>query len=613
MVPNLSKQITNIASPQAMVIVWNYNDRMTQPQQTSADNQKVEQVLLTTASVKSIRTQKTKSAPAGAFELELAPNSNWLSVLTAGSWIAILMTRDLQITTIDTKKARQDQVKMLGRIDSVRVSVVADPNTGARQTSFVVTGRDWGSIFDTTVYVDTLYGALLQRATPAAAVALFRDEFIGTKQDASNFGAFTTSEMVGALLKFYGMETFRKNQQSFLPESAIPDQIFKLPPEVSTFFGFLDGDKIPSVQISKLIKLVDGRLVGEDKYESISESVGILNPASLVGAYSFWQILTEYSNPILNELVAEMRWEDKSPGITLPSMALYKRVRPFTINPSALEQQVKNGSKTDSQFALGVGVSLRIASQFKNLRKTTIPLEDIISIDAGTNWRDRINFAEVLYDDANFKAQADNLNSMIKPNAQVMDKYAPEREGLKPMLVKSKFWPPPSSLPPDQKAAEIAPLACSQWKYLLENWYFNTHTMLNGAITIVGQNNYIGVGENILIPAKTIMPVYNMASSPFPEDIEDVYVLAHVESIAHQFSVGEDGARSFSSTIQFVRGILTDAVGNAINKGSGIVFPQQDGILDSSANKLKPASKKRANAVTTSTSPNAGNDNKSGT
>lgn len=134
--------ITNITSPQALVIVWNYDDNMVQPLGASA-NQDVSTKYIVTSDLRAVRTQKNKSSPAGQFEIELAPTANWLSRLTVGSWLAILMTRDLPITKEDLQFARQDQVKMLGRIESTRISVSVDPNTGARQTGFVVTGRDW--------------------------------------------------------------------------------------------------------------------------------------------------------------------------------------------------------------------------------------------------------------------------------------------------------------------------------------------------------------------------------------------------------------------------------------------------------------------------------------
>lgn len=302
-------------------------------------------------------------------------------------------------------------------------------------------------------------------------------------------------------------------------------------------------------------------------------------------------------------MVAEMRWESLVPGVEKPSMALYKRVKPFTVDMAVLEAQVKNGATAgDGQAALAAGVSVRTASKFGNIKNTPIALEDIISIDAGTNWRDRINFVEVLYDDANFKALSEQLNSMIKPNAQISDKFAPQREGLKPMLVRSRFWPAPAMLPVGQQAGSIAQLAIAQWKYLLENWYFSTHNMLNGALVMVGQNNYIGVGENILVPAKVIMPTYNMSSTPWVvPNIDNVFLLAHVESIAHQFAVGDDGARTFSTTVQFVRGIFTDADGNPFEKGEFAGLTQQDGILDKNAGDLDKAKKHLPNVISKST------------
>src|SRR5687768_9762967 len=129
-----------ITNPHAMVILWNYNDRI--DSDGANDPHKIERIILTTASLRSISTNKNKGQPAGQFELRLAPTFNWVSRITPGSWCSILMSQDdsfANISAHDVGFASPETFKMLGRIDSVRMVVNVDQQTGARMTEFVVT------------------------------------------------------------------------------------------------------------------------------------------------------------------------------------------------------------------------------------------------------------------------------------------------------------------------------------------------------------------------------------------------------------------------------------------------------------------------------------------
>jgi hypothetical protein len=90
---------------------------------------------------------------------------------------------------------------------------------------------------------------------------------------------------------------------------------------------------------------------------------------------------------------------------------------------------------------------------------------------------------------------------------------------------------------------------------------------------MVGQNEYIRVGDNIRINAKVLgennfnegqiksdSPLSNLFSSS-----TEYFFTAHVESISHSFSVDQmTGARSYKTSISFVRGIITDKKGKPI-------------------------------------------------
>jgi len=118
-----------IKTPHAAVLVWNYIDRIgtegmtSSPESSGVDDLTgVEPTIISTLSCISISTSKSKGQPEGSFQIVLAPTKDWVSTLTAGSWLAILMSND-PITQDDLKSANKSQVKMIGKIESVRTEV----------------------------------------------------------------------------------------------------------------------------------------------------------------------------------------------------------------------------------------------------------------------------------------------------------------------------------------------------------------------------------------------------------------------------------------------------------------------------------------------------------
>jgi hypothetical protein len=118
-----------------------------------------------------------------------------------------------------------------------------------------------------------------------------------------------------------------------------------------------------------------------------------------------------------------------------------------------------------------------------------------------------------------------------------------------------------------------------EWAKLLREWYFGTHRLLNGTLVMQGSTEYIAVGNNIKFDAGLINVTPNMNSASRNRNKTNS-ILAHVESVSHSFTVGSDGARSYRTTIQFVRGIIVEDSDTNINVG--------EGMLDEGANWLTP-------------------------
>jgi hypothetical protein len=534
----MAKPNFKIVTPHAAVIVWNYDDRGGRKGFDAVNE--VEQTIISTVSCVSISTQKTKSNPQGSFNFVLAPYKDWISALTPGSWCCILMSQN-PIAAEDFKKADPKKVKMIGKIDSVRIDTNIDSD-GARKTQYVVTGVDWGYVFNNTIYIDNFLAnpsdpkALGQGTAIAIQSMLFGKNGVPKSMD--------TSSNLRSLINIFGKPLNGFTQQGTdinLLGSAIYD--FIIPKKMVEYFNFLgpNGKPTPSQKINHILTLFTGSLKAKDKYNNLSESVGFIDPYSLQGAHTFWQVLQENSNPAINEMVTDLRWEEN--GLRL---ALYNRIKPFSFsgyNPDAAKYQ-------------------GLRSFFQLVKTIDIDDNDIISVNAGTNWNDKYNFIEIKPDFSSFQTFA----NWYKQKSQVKDQSAFSREGFRPLIVHTKQYPGYVN----KTSVDVDSInwnAITAWSNLLAEWYFDTHRMLNGTITIIGQNQYIGVGDNIRFNADLINPNSNFSSSAVQNGTNN-FLLAHVESVSNSFGVTPDGARQFVTTIQFVRGIFVNPKGEAIGQGT---------------------------------------------
>ena len=642
-----SKADSRLTKPQAVVVVWNYMGRMgadsvsgsSQPDaknETNSASTAVESVIALTASVKSIKVQKVKSAPAGTFEIELSPTENWVARLTPGSWLAIYMTQDINLTanSIDssnisiksltlpgvssTQNSKMQMLKMVGRIDAVRCSVMVDPSTAARNTNYIVTGRDWGCVFDSVMYVDGL--ALADQTAPGLADLMvwlgvmieqggFGDKVsstptitgVDTTKAINNKGGDanflpTTTETIQKIKDFFGSRAAANDNTyaATLGTHLYPSQIMMIPPQMSSFIGFNAGRddagqllKTGKTALADLIKVKPG-VIRNNKYVDVKESVGVPDLKSFCAGNTFWQIITHHSNTILNEVIAEMSWEDPN----RPMLCLYKRLKPFVLSKSNMVKY----QNMQNNHAGSTAVIDSLTTRFIDLPVHTVPPKDVLNIDAGTNWRDAINFVEILWHDPMVVAYSGFESNNLKRQSQIINRQAIARDGLKAMREVAHYMPHPDQSPNNTPA----PLVIAQWAPLLYEWYSHTNTMLNGTVSFMGQNEYIAVGSNIRMDAGVLGAAMNnnSAMANLHAAGKNVYLLAHVESISHQFSVSPTGGRSFMTTVQFVRGVFIDDSNN-------LYWSSGDAIDHDAADTLELAYSRQKIATSTPLDPNS--------
>jgi hypothetical protein len=104
--------------------------------------------------------------------------------------------------------------------------------------------------------------------------------------------------------------------------------------------------------------------------------------------------------------------------------------------------------------------------------------------------------------------------------------------------------------------------------------------MLNGTMTVVGQNNYIGVGDNISIDSSIL------GSTSFVNGT-DTKLIAHVESVNHSFRYTDNGSRTFITNISFIRGVMADKTGTRLVNDSALGIETKTNTLPDAKKNIK--------------------------
>lgn len=527
-------ETSKIRTPHAAVKIWNYVDRINVNGASPGQGNVVKEEIISTISLMSIQTSKSKGDPVGTFSFVLAPTRNWTATITPGSWCVIMMSNKA-LTKESFKHADKDLVKMIGKIISVRVDVSVD-NDGARQTRYLVSGQDWGHVLNNILYVDPLISdQLVSKESDGNALYKALIKTILNEKGIPLLNNIATN--LYTLLGLFG-KPIDVPDESRLPKAT---HSLLMPSQMVDFFQFVDkkGKAGQQSEISKIITLKTGKLEENGTYKGVGfgDGLGWIDPYALVGSHTLWQILQDNSNYALNEMLTEINWLDNGPQLTL-----YNRIKPFSFQ---------------AKPAPGAATSLR--SKFQYIPTNVIDNETVISINAGTSWQDKFNFIEIKPDMQEFKV----FDNWVKQKSQVRSsRDVFNREGFRPLIFSIK------QVPTDVKNDTVEKLninKLSSWLRLIKEWYFDSHRLLNGQLTMTGSTEYIPVGNNIMFDAGllNITPNYNSESS----QKEKIYVLGHVESVQHNFSVNND-TRTYQTIVRFVRGVLVNSQKQLIGEGT---------------------------------------------
>ena len=394
------------------------------------------------------------------------------------------------------------------------------------------------------------------------------------------------------------IQELKKEVQQTLDRISETKNVFQFPKELAKYLDFRNGEGKTNVVLADILNVIHGKLDGKDKqpweagdsYKPIDDGAGVIMLDTILGTNSFWQLIINHCNHWINDTYPEMRWEyDSKAKAIRPKLVIYNRVKPFTVSDS---KDIVAAAAAENKNPYEPKQIQDFISYFKNIRIHQIPREDLILVNVGNNWRDRYNFIEVNVHSQILGGMPNNqtYDAETKIKNQTFDEVAIGRDGFKPMLVNAKY------IPKDTKGKKLDPFRLLEYKTMNREWFFNIHRMLNGTMTLIGQSQYVAVGDNLLIDADAIFAGKN-TNLDHIKNSGKAYFLAHIESVSHNVSVNAVGARSFTTEIQFVRGIIVDANGNRLD---------DDQLLDEDTSQVTPVQELNSNRVFGTSSGKAG-------
>ena len=564
-----------VKRPDCRVIVFNYQEREGSNLKKIGLPPIINSRIEITSSVVSANTSKSKSSPSGNFSITLDPTQNWVANISPGSWIVMLLS-DEKISDNESLFFQESSLPLIGRVDSVRASRQVDQATGAYQTSYSIVGRDWCSYMESNVYIDQIAAKLpsILAGTPmdsafGQATRFKLDNKIGELYEK---GLPSSSDCADAIFDLWGKQGSVLNiasasesfSERFLPTAPmnIPGQLSLSLKKTSIFLPDLIKRQYGILNAAGTFTAVPLGLSTEATYSRNIEAVGSLDTRRLYGVNTLWQLLqSTVTVGGINEVYGDLSFSNST-----PSMTVYKRVRPFSLSSSGFEVLSAISS------AAGSG-SEELKSSFFNLPKRKIEAEEVVQIEIGTNWSDVVNFIEII-PDTSFFPYLKNIVPATKADNATYSTGSYTISGFKPIIINTNFFPINFGVPD--------PYGLKDWLPVLKEWYFDTHKMLNGTISLYGRKGYIAVGENILFPASIIADGSFIEGGVVPSIAGitgDQWILAHVESVSHSFTKGQDThSSSYMTTVTFVRGIITD------KEGAGRIARGADGYgVDSKA------------------------------
>lgn len=512
----LSQNLTNITSAiSAINTITSLMDFLDGPMVVDNDVIRVSVVNNKAASsgTFNITLKRGLKEPSGGSVLATGSPVNYLQSLNPGDWVMLYMKKSGPVDPMSTKVT--SGLKMIGIIDSVRFVETTDPNTSAPKLEYLITGRSFGKVLETSIY----FNPAAQTLPLAQVLGL---EFNKDSKDSiSNVATKEPAAVIKRLVSFYfgGKEkiTDLTNQVWYVPSSLFltmrPGIALKGKPSV---VDILATDRIGLHKYTTGIgsmgaiagKLNLNVLDNSPKFSSAGPLLGQTLVKAIPPSGTVWSVLQYLSNPGINEMFVDLaaKGDNLVPALTV-------RQVPFS---------TKKSDKTNIySLASAFGEDLVSDSQktfFSDLPRYTINASRILAKNVGKSDFERINHI-VVVPRVDIKGQ--DLAFATITNVPSVNRY-----GLNMYQVETSYA---------IDSVDNFNSYCKKCASLLADWFFVSHLLYNGTIVIDGTDEFVELGTNLFI--------------------EDIQQLFHIEGYSHIYEVDANtGAVNYSTEFRVSRG-----------------------------------------------------------
>lgn len=327
-----TSDISDIKTPRAAAIIWNYKYRLGSRTVTDPTAQEaydkimdIQKRIILTKSIRSIETQKSKGTSEGKFSMILAPTKNWCAELTLGSWICIMMTPKRKITRADLDRANPNLIKFIGIIDTVSCDVSVN-NAGHRTTTYKIEGPDWSACFNDVVYIDPAFRTWAEDNSAMSQLSFLRSKQLGNGIAQSNFTTDNNIDMITHIWRSTPIydnknnieegreDKSRKSQLNAIQSDvyATGTNIFSIPKEVVNFMGWeLKPGKFQ--EIAQHVDIKMGKIDKNGKYDNQRgwpyKILKIWQPGNVFGNFTAWQLYKGVSAENIEEVFNDLYFE----------------------------------------------------------------------------------------------------------------------------------------------------------------------------------------------------------------------------------------------------------------------------------------------------------------
>lgn len=476
---------------------------------------------------------KTKGNSSGTFSLTLKRGKqvkdgviqpkdvDYLKLIHPGDWIMIYMKKG---GTVDTNSNSVNSgLKFLGIVENVRYVEVDDPNRAAPRLEYIITGRDFGKVFENEIFFNpTVNNQTIQTLLGAKFLSDGKDSIAGDNRAVSTY---TPDQVIKNLVSFYlggNYSSLNSNNQTWYVPKLLA-RTFKPNLKVKGEVSFVD--------------VLNTSRIGLHRYDLNHNFIkadplpGAALIKSLPATGTVWSILQFLQNAAINEMYTELV-KDKN-GNLQPSLVM--RQLPFS-NYSGNETHAFTANARPVNKG---GKATRIPDRVADSQKTffvNLPILSIVSSNikqknVGKSDHERLNHViispkidqttyDILY------ATAYNVPSV-------------QRHGLRSLQQQTSYV----------FSNQDPRIYLERCVNLLVDWFFLSHQLFNGTIVIDGVNDHLEIGTNLFI--------------------SDAQQLYHIEGYTHSYEIADDGRIIYNTELQVSRG----QVFNASRRASSFIGP----------------------------------------